>query len=178
MAIGLYRVIHLLADWVGVTLILDVPMSCLGSTAAAVQPNGLRNIPNPSQPNPGSRADGLPCTSFNSHVCVEEALVGDDVLLGVEVGVVEHLSEPGAALVPGHEARHWVGLVGAADVAGRGAERHELGDAEPLVDGGEVPVLVEKMDESVMVYDTLLSPTIMGDDTLLSPTIMVLRRPR
>ena len=36
----------------------------------------------------------------------------------------------------------WVRLVG-ADVAGRGAEGLELGDAEPLVDGGEVPVLVD-----------------------------------
>ena len=36
----------------------------------------------------------------------------------------------------------WVSLVG-ADVAGRGAEGLELGDAEPLVDGGEVPVLVD-----------------------------------
>ena len=36
-------------------------MSCLGSTAAAVQPNGLWNIPNPSQPNPGPRGDGSPC---------------------------------------------------------------------------------------------------------------------
>ena len=32
---------HLLADWVGLTWIWDVPQSCLGSTAAAVQPNGL-----------------------------------------------------------------------------------------------------------------------------------------
>ena len=36
----------------------------------------------------------------------------------------------------------WVSLVG-ADVAGRGAEGLELGDAEPLVDGREVPVLVD-----------------------------------
>ena len=36
----------------------------------------------------------------------------------------------------------WVGLIG-ADIAGRGAEGLELGDAEPLVDGGEVPVLVD-----------------------------------
>ena len=32
---------YLLADWVGLTWIWDVPLSCLGSTAAAVQPNGL-----------------------------------------------------------------------------------------------------------------------------------------
>ena len=35
----------------------------VGSTTAAVQPNGLWNIPNPSQPNPGLRGDGSPCTA-------------------------------------------------------------------------------------------------------------------
>ena len=40
----------------------DVPLSCMGSTAAAVQPNGLWNIPNQSQPNPGPQGDGSPCT--------------------------------------------------------------------------------------------------------------------
>ena len=34
----------------------------LRSAAAAVQPNGLWNIPNLSQPNPGPRGDGSPCT--------------------------------------------------------------------------------------------------------------------
>ena len=47
---GLYRVTHLLADWVGLTWIWDVPLSCLGSTAAVEQPNSLWNIPNPSHP--------------------------------------------------------------------------------------------------------------------------------
>ena len=50
--------------WVGLTSIWDVPLSCLGSTAAAVQPNG----PNPSQPNPGPRGDGSPCTSANARI--------------------------------------------------------------------------------------------------------------
>ena len=60
MPAALYRVTHLLADlgWV----YLDLGLSCLGSTAAAVQPNGLWNIPNRSQPNPGLRGDGSPCT--------------------------------------------------------------------------------------------------------------------
>ena len=57
------RVTHLLADWVGLTWVWDVPLSCLGSTAAAVQPNAnsLWNIQNPSQRNPGPRGDGSPC---------------------------------------------------------------------------------------------------------------------
>ena len=58
----LYRLTYLLGDWVVLTWIWDVPLSCLGSTAAAVQPNGLWNIPNPSEPNPGPRGDGSPCT--------------------------------------------------------------------------------------------------------------------
>ena len=45
-----YRVTHFLADWVGLTWIWDVPLSCLGSTAAVEQPNSLWNIPNPSHP--------------------------------------------------------------------------------------------------------------------------------
>ena len=58
-----YRVTHLLADWVGLTWIWDVPLSCLGSTAAALQPNGLWNIPNQSHPNPGPWGDGSHCTA-------------------------------------------------------------------------------------------------------------------
>ena len=52
-----HRVTHLLADlgWVDFT----VPQSCLGSTAAAVQPNSLWNVPNLSP-----REDGSPCNSF------------------------------------------------------------------------------------------------------------------
>ena len=46
---------------VGFSWIWDVPLSCLGSTAAAVQPSGLWNIPNRSQPIPGPRGDGSPC---------------------------------------------------------------------------------------------------------------------
>ena len=44
----------------------DVPLSGLGSTSAAVQPNGLLNIPNPSQPILGPRGDGSPCTMSGS----------------------------------------------------------------------------------------------------------------
>ena len=41
-----YRVTHLLADLGWVDRLWNVPLSCLGSTAAAVQPDGLWNIPN------------------------------------------------------------------------------------------------------------------------------------
>ena len=53
----------------------------MGSIAAAVQPNGLWNIPNPSQPNPGLRGDGSPCRfqlSLPLHLeCPLEHDVGD-----------------------------------------------------------------------------------------------------
>ena len=65
-----YRVTHLLADWAGSTWIWDVPLSCLGSTAAAVLPNGLWNIPHQSQLNPGQRGDGSPCTASWILLCI------------------------------------------------------------------------------------------------------------
>ena len=55
--------------------IWDVALSCLGSTAAAVQPNGLWNIPNRSQPNPGLRGDGSPCTHGTNQAAIYVRLI-------------------------------------------------------------------------------------------------------
>ena len=56
-----YRVTHILADWVGLTSIWDVPQAvglyCSCGAAQARQ----RNITNLIQPNLGPRGDGSPC---------------------------------------------------------------------------------------------------------------------
>ena len=97
----LYRVTHLLADWVGLTWIWDVPLSCLGSTAAAVQPNGLWNIPNPSQPNPGPRGDGSPCTYLGcAESCEHDQADGAD---GESCGQGHVLSRDGQEEVDHHQ---------------------------------------------------------------------------
>ena len=66
-----YRVTHLLADWVGLTWIWDVPLFCLGSTAAAVQPIAQRPVEHPksksTQPTSVRRwDDGSPCRVFKT----------------------------------------------------------------------------------------------------------------
>ena len=84
---------HLLGDWVGSTLIWDVPLSCLGSTTAAVQPNGLWDIPKLRQPNPGPRGDGSPCSPIR---CLSEIPLAFDVAADARLvrGPVAAVGEP------------------------------------------------------------------------------------
>ena len=54
----IYRASHLLIDWFRLTWILSVPLKGIWQK----QLGKMMEHPNQSQPNPGLRADGTPCT--------------------------------------------------------------------------------------------------------------------
>ena len=71
-----YRVTHFLADLGLVDLDLGSSTVLLGQHGSCRKPNGLWNNPNRSQPNPGPRGDGSPCTVSSLFGGDHEGVIG------------------------------------------------------------------------------------------------------
>ena len=57
----MYRVSHLLKDWVGLNFECSTAWADGNLAEVAGQPGKMVEHPNQSQPNPGPQADGTPC---------------------------------------------------------------------------------------------------------------------